>query len=239
MDPVLAGLAGGAGGFGASLGLDLAGAAFSAKMSGDMAQAQRRWAEKMYDSRYVRTVRDMRAAGLNPILATRHGPGSPPGGAAGKAPDLSGVGSRATQAGLAASMRKAELGRITSTADLNNAARDKAIEDAGVASATQIGVRLENERKAAQIVREKEDAEFYKSELGQAARNWQLLMQAVGGESWLGNIISGMVGAGAIGLSNRGRGNSAKSMPMTAEEWSKQGKPKLERDIERSRRRRR
>lgn len=75
---------------GAGLGFALggpAGAAFGAglgsgydtnKMATDRADASNEWSAAQYASRYQTTVRDLQAAGLNPMLAYSQGAGSPP-----------------------------------------------------------------------------------------------------------------------------------------------------------------
>lgn len=72
----------------AQLGSSLLGGLFSAKGAKKQnaaalaaAQAQMDFQREMYGSRYQMTMADMKAAGLNPILAYQQGVGSSPGGA--------------------------------------------------------------------------------------------------------------------------------------------------------------
>jgi len=72
--------------FGAAAGL--AGGITSAFLSAGQAKKQRDWQERMSNTAYQRQVKDLRAAGLNPILATRLGGASTPGGGIARMPDL-------------------------------------------------------------------------------------------------------------------------------------------------------
>lgn len=61
-----------------SAGGDIAGSAISGAFNASQAGKARHWQEKMYNQRYQRTMADMDAAGLNPILAAEVGAGSDP-----------------------------------------------------------------------------------------------------------------------------------------------------------------
>ena len=76
------------------------GMAFSA----EQAEINRAWQERMASTRYQRTMRDMRAAGLNPILAYRQGGGPIPSGgqAAGMSYQAGNIGAAAPAAASSA-----------------------------------------------------------------------------------------------------------------------------------------
>lgn len=61
-----------------------------AKFNAEQAELQREWAERMDNTRYQRAIKDMQAAGLNPILAVTGG-GIDTGGASGTAATVGGA----------------------------------------------------------------------------------------------------------------------------------------------------
>ena len=76
--------------WGAAIGAagSLIGAGVSAALSDKQAKKQRAWAEKMSSTAYQRGMKDMRLAGLNPILAYKQGGASSPTGSMAPMPNM-------------------------------------------------------------------------------------------------------------------------------------------------------
>lgn len=88
---------------------DVVGGLFGSSSSAKQAKRQMEFQERMSNTAYQRAVADMRAAGLNPILATKLGGASTPGGAMGQPPQLGGVGSAAVSTALAVRSQDAQI----------------------------------------------------------------------------------------------------------------------------------
>ncbi|AXH76618.1 MAG: DNA pilot protein [Microviridae sp.] len=117
-----------------------------AQFNADQARINRDWQERMSNSAYQRAMADMKAAGLNPILAYQQGGAGTPGGAQASGTPahfenaMTGLGHGVSSAGQAAT-RAVELQNVAAQTDLNksqvplNAAKEsEAIQNAHTAA---------------------------------------------------------------------------------------------------------
>ncbi|QCQ85002.1 DNA pilot protein [Blackfly microvirus SF02] len=138
------------------------------------AKANRDWQERMSNTAYQRAMADMRAAGLNPILAYQQGgAGTPPGGQASAKLDnaMEGMGhgvSSAAQAGQKAIDMKntmAQTEATTTQADLNqaNSMLAAANREKSLAEATQSASQTQkNNAETAYTVEQMKNPEEYR-----------------------------------------------------------------------------
>lgn len=90
----------------------------------DNAQAQMDFQERMSSTAYQRSMADMKAAGLNPMLAYKQGPASAPGGTA--APVVNEL------AGAGAQFASTALAERRLSADLKNIEKDLEVKDSQI-----------------------------------------------------------------------------------------------------------
>jgi hypothetical protein len=137
-----------------SIGGDLLGGFLNNEAAEDRQNSAQAFSAQQFATRYQTTVKDLKAAGLNPMLAYSQGGGNAPTSSAASSSGYSGsIGSNAVQAGLATKMNSAQVANIQADtankqaqADLIQAQIGQTNASAGQANA-QVGLINANAQK--------------------------------------------------------------------------------------------
>lgn len=119
----------------------LGGSIASARAAMSEADKQRNYQTSMSNTAYRRAVKDMRAAGLNPLLAYKQGGASTPSGAMPAIPDFGKAASTAVEgfkAGNQGKLQKAQAAELAQRVSTGGALEQKAIADTALSKANAI-----------------------------------------------------------------------------------------------------
>lgn len=174
----------------------LTGGLIGGKYTSDLAHSREEWAlrenERLDSSKYQRTVKDLRAAGLNPMLAYDNGVGPSPTARAAGVPDFGRVGESAVTSGLQGIERGLGVKRLKSEIDLL---------DAQTASALANTFKTQEDTISAPHARAKMDADTAMqnilrkiSEIGVPTKKAEADIESRPGYQWFKKITEGLEG---------------------------------------------
>ena len=199
-----------------SAGLDFIGGERANKANKKLAREQMAFQERMSNTAHQRQVKDLRAAGLNPILSAKHGGASTPSGASATMENtLSG----ATSKYLETMMNKAQRKNIAQDTIVKQSQEALNREQALVAQQNAATARQTERLQAEQQLLTAQQTRAMAAEASNAEmmndfyqdNRWALILNAIGTPA-AALIGSGVGAAGLIGLAGaKGKGkNSAK-----------------------------
>lgn len=153
----------------------LASSGMSAALSANQASIQRKFIRQMDNTKYQRTMADMKKAGLNPILVSRQSPTSAGAAAMGQTPDFASAMSSGAKAGVEIYQAKKKKDLTTAQVELTDEQREKTkaekqIVESGIASAkaksdfdqTSEGQALIQAQRAGELMPKAVQGEAYK-----------------------------------------------------------------------------
>lgn len=157
-------------------GLGLLGGIMGNKSSARQARAQMEFQERMSSTAHQRQVRDLRAAGLNPILSARAGASSPP-GAMGQVANVGSAAAQAAAQGEQADRARYEKANITADTRLKNSNDNLSTAHAALARQQKLTEEERTRQQKAdashseyQLAQSKVDASMYSSSAGGVLR---------------------------------------------------------------------